>query len=875
MPFMTSLWRRIPHRDLVVNSGTLFGSTIVTSVLGFAYWSLIARSAPASAVGTASTLVSALTLLGTVGMFGIGTMLIAELARLPERARTLLPASLLVAGLLSGVLAALFAGGSQLLGTSLAAALRSPVELALFVSGVILSAVTLVFDQASLGLQIAPVQLWRNVVFAVAKIALIPLIALAGGQDWAITATWVLGLVVSGLAVIPQLRRHRILPTGRPRLSALRSLGWSTAHHNTLNLSLSVPRMAVPVLVGLLQPGATTAAFYAAWMIASFLYSVPTHLATSLFAIAAGDLRALRSKVRMTLAVSFLVGLVALPVVIALAGPLMMIFGREYATAGAGCLILLALLYPTQVIKQHYAAVLRANGQVRRAGVVCSIAAAAELLAMVAAAARADITTVVVAQGVVLIAGAGYMLPAVLRALWAGDTAPTMRDAVIRSLVPRLGRIHWLRLAFRTVQLPLRGGLRVALRHVRRDPYVIVFGAPVGRFTDNAAYLFLAAREQLPEFRSVWITPSRALRDRLRSHGHEAETRWSLRGIRRCLTAGMYIYSCYPSDINRWLYDGAITFNLWHGVPLKRIERDIAAQANQTRSPRRAALLARAYADEHHVPDLLLSPSPFVSERCLTSAFAITAARCVNAGYPRTDHFTRPDQPSPITPLLPSKDQWHRLAQEKLVVGYFPTWRDSHSEFMGGRDGVFLRDLAAAVRRRGGVLLFKPHANTLNAPHAGDGDGIVTLQCADDVQAFLPLCDLLITDYSSIAFDFMLLGRPIIYYAPDIDTYLDERGLYFDISEAMPGQIVHRPHDLHHAVATIDLFEADRRIDAVRTMMWHHNTTGSATKIAERIRRTMIPGFRGPDLPSEPSAGDRRSRPPNTTPAFPGGDMSR
>jgi O-antigen/teichoic acid export membrane protein len=416
-------WRRIPHSDVVVSSGSLFGSTIVTSVLGFAYWSLTARSAPAAAVGTASTLVSALTLLGTVGMFGIGTMLIAELSRQPGRARDLLPVSLLVVGLMSGCLAAVFAAGSHLFGASVTEALGSPADLALFVGGVVLSAVTLVFDEASLGLQVAPVQLWRNAVFAATKIALIPVIVLAGGPAWSILATWVLGLVVSAIAVIPLLRRHRLLPTRRPSLSALRGLGWAAAHHNTLNLSLSVPRMAVPVLVGLFQPGTTTAAFYAAWMIASFLYSIPTHLSTSLFAIAAGDVRALRSKVRMTLSLSFWIGLAAVPTMTALATPLMMIFGREYANAGARCLMVLVLLYPAQVIKQHYAAILRANGRIRRAGVVCSVAAVAELLAIVTVAARADITTIATAQGVVLLAGALYMLPAVVRALWSSEPA--------------------------------------------------------------------------------------------------------------------------------------------------------------------------------------------------------------------------------------------------------------------------------------------------------------------------------------------------------------------------------------------------------------------------------------------------------------------
>jgi O-antigen/teichoic acid export membrane protein len=67
------------HMDLFTNAGSLMGTTVITSLVGFAYWWLAARTAPADAVGQASAAVSAMTLIGTIGMFGMGTMLISEL----------------------------------------------------------------------------------------------------------------------------------------------------------------------------------------------------------------------------------------------------------------------------------------------------------------------------------------------------------------------------------------------------------------------------------------------------------------------------------------------------------------------------------------------------------------------------------------------------------------------------------------------------------------------------------------------------------------------------------------------------------------------------------------------------------------------------
>lgn len=834
------LWHGIPHRDVVLGSGALFGSTAVTSVLGFAYWSLIARTAPAEAVGSASALVSALTLLGTIGMFGFGTMLIAELAAAPRRAADLIPASLLVSSALSCVLALAFVAGSRLVSPALGAALSTPANIALFTVGVVLSAVGFVFDQASVGLGVAQIQLWRNTWFAVSKIALIPLVVLIGGDNWVIVVTWVAGLAVSMLLIAPSLGRRGLLSMHRPKRSALTGLGWVTVHHNTLNLSLSMPRMAVPVIVGVFQPPAVTAAFYAAWMIAGFLYAIPTHLATTLFAVAAGDRQSLARKARLTVLACAAIGVVTVAPVALFGREIMRLFGPVYAAVGTGSLIVLVLLYPAHVMKQHYAAVLRVEGRVRRAGTVCGVAAVAELLAAAVGAAVGGPAHIAVLQGAVLLVETVVMAPAVLRAVRrpADDDRVALLDRVVTSVLPRLGRIRTVRTTARLVQLPARAAVGLLARCWRRDPGIVVFGAPLGRFGDNPAYLFLAAPDHLAGRRAVWITPSRTVRDRLRAAGHQSELRWSPRGIAACLAAGTYVYSSYPNDINRWLYNGALTFNLWHGIPLKRIERDIAARVTAGRSGIAARLDQYAYADEHHVPDLLLSTSVTVSERCLTSAFAIPRDRCVTAGYPRTDHFRTPTTPGAILQFLPSRALWQRLADAPLVIGYFPTWRDNHSDFLNEETGLSLHRLAAVVAKRGGVLMFKPHGNTLNGPAARhlQPAGITMLEPADDINAFLPMCHVLITDYSSVAFDFMLLERPIVYYVPDMDEYVATRGVYFEPDEAMPGHLIRDPEDLYRTIAEIDPSTGpDSRLPQVRAMLWGTNTSDASAGIAARI----------------------------------------
>src|SRR3954469_12386325 len=86
------------HLDLFLNAGSMMATTAVTSLFGFAYWWVEARTEPAAAVGQASAAISAMTLIGTIGMFGMGTMLISDLPGLKGRRWELISTCLLVAG---------------------------------------------------------------------------------------------------------------------------------------------------------------------------------------------------------------------------------------------------------------------------------------------------------------------------------------------------------------------------------------------------------------------------------------------------------------------------------------------------------------------------------------------------------------------------------------------------------------------------------------------------------------------------------------------------------------------------------------------------------------------------------------------------------
>jgi O-antigen/teichoic acid export membrane protein len=257
------------------------------------------------------------------------------------------------------------------------------VQAAVFVAGVGLTGVTLVFDQATIGLLRGGLQLSRNVLFGVAKLLALPAVALVLHDQFgvAITTSWVAGMAVSIVlvAIWLRLRDTPVLP--RPDWGVLRGLGKTAVAHSWLNLSITVPRSLIPVLVTVVVSPTANGAFYAAWTLSGFLYILPTHLSIVLFAVASADPAVVAKKLRFTLRLSFLLGIPGMIVLGLGAHFALSLFGPGYAREATVTLWLLVLGYLPTVPKMHFIAVCRAAGRISRAAVVLSAAAAMEVTA--------------------------------------------------------------------------------------------------------------------------------------------------------------------------------------------------------------------------------------------------------------------------------------------------------------------------------------------------------------------------------------------------------------------------------------------------------------------------------------------------------------
>lgn len=203
---MNKLWQLIKKNlTVLLNAGSIVGTTAVTSLLGFAYWWVAARLFTTDAIGLASAMISMMSLLGTMSMLGLGTLLTGELTRQPGKEWAIINAALIVVGGAGLVVGAVFAFLAPIISPELDAAGENALNILFFAIGVGLTALTMVLDQALIGILRGGLQLGRNTVFAVVKLlALIASFYFFSSNGMTIYVTWLIGNAVSLLVLFRQ-----------------------------------------------------------------------------------------------------------------------------------------------------------------------------------------------------------------------------------------------------------------------------------------------------------------------------------------------------------------------------------------------------------------------------------------------------------------------------------------------------------------------------------------------------------------------------------------------------------------------------------------------------------------------------------------------
>lgn len=248
--------------------------------------------------------------------------------------------------------------------------------------------------------------------------------------------------------------------------------------------------------------------------------------------------------------------------------------------------------------------------------------------------------------------------------------------------------------------------------------------------------------------------------------------------------------------------EGVTLLECWHGTPLKRLVFDM--EDVYSASPKYKMTVY----NQSRMWDYLISDNRFSTE-CFKSCFLFPEERILELGYPRNDLLygdDREDRARAIKEKL-------GIPLDKKVVLYAPTWRDD--DYYGPAQYKF--DLPLDLEMMKGLrdeyyFVLRTHyfiADHLNIPKE-DADFVSDQSRYNDIGELYLISDILITDYSSVFFDFANLRRPILFFVYDFEKYAGVlRGFYFDMTTGCPGPLLKTNEEILDALKNIDRVEAE------------------------------------------------------------------
>lgn len=239
--------------------------------------------------------------------------------------------------------------------------------------------------------------------------------------------------------------------------------------------------------------------------------------------------------------------------------------------------------------------------------------------------------------------------------------------------------------------------------------------------------------------------------------------------------------------------DETIYLQTWHGTPLKKLSFDIEVQGPEVAARDNFYKESRAWTH-------LISPNSFSTE-VFRRAFRYSGD-ILELGYPLADEL---QNPSCNREIIIEK---LALPSSKRFILYAPTWRDNKA--VGAWQHEFdlqldLNELSSALPEDTILLIKAHHLVSEKLDNSSLPFNVLDMSQTDDINELCIISDILITDYSSVFFDFAVSGRPILFYCYDLEVYATEiRGFYLDVERDLPGPISRNTKELTKHIQSIE-----------------------------------------------------------------------
>lgn len=271
----------------------------------------------------------------------------------------------------------------------------------------------------------------------------------------------------------------------------------------------------------------------------------------------------------------------------------------------------------------------------------------------------------------------------------------------------------------------------------------------------------------------------------------------------------------------------------WHGTPLKKLALDM--DSVYMAGEKGIDNYKKNFYDNAQTWDYLISQNHFSTE-IFRRAFAFDKDM-LEIGYPRNDVLFEKNNEQDITKLK----QELGIPLDKKVILYAPTWRDN--EFYGKGQYKFNPPLDFTLLQEKlsdeYVMIVKYHYLVMDkidwSPYQGF---IYSCDLSFDISALYLVSDMMITDYSSVMFDYNLLKRPMFFFCYDLEEYKDTlRGFYFDFLEEAPGPITLTTEDLIASILDYQQEAYQQKQEAFYQKFNHADDGRASLKVVELITK--------------------------------------
>lgn len=360
---------------------------------------------------------------------------------------------------------------------------------------------------------------------------------------------------------------------------------------------------------------------------------------------------------------------------------------------------------------------------------------------------------------------------------------------------------------------------------------LVMFESFLGKqYSDNPRAIYEYLKANYPDYKMYWSVDKKFIQNFKGKDLHVIK-RFSVKWLFTMPRARFWVTN---SRMPLWIPKPRHTVYLqtWHGTPLKRL----AADMDEVHMPGTTTQKYKEnFLTEASNWDYLVSPNGYSTE-IFRRAFQFHK-EMIESGYPRNDFLFQSNRPEEIRKIK----ETYGIPLDKKIILYAPTWRDD--QFYGKGKYKFDLDLDLdQLRNKMGddyIVILRMHylvaENFDLSPYTGFA---FDFSNHEDIRELYLISDILITDYSSVFFDYANLKRPMIFYVYDIDTYRDKlRGFYFDFEKHAPGPLVKTTEEVINTIRDMEAqgFQLPPSFEPFHQKFCYLESGNSSKKVVERV----------------------------------------